>query len=136
MHLRPGSGGSPSCARTGSLLAAAALSASFLGVKAVERAGLSIPVVFAIVALVGTIGLCIYVLTPRQMAFAIDAATLYEMLPADIDDRLVHLHLVAQLEAVRADNEPLVDALDARFRGASIVVGAGLVMWIAALTVG
>jgi len=102
----------------------------------VQRAGISILVVVAIVTLVGTIGLCVNVLTPRRMAFAIDAATLDQMLPAEIDDRLAHLHLAAQLEAVRAENEPLVDALHGRFRGASIVLVTGLVTWIAALTVG
>ena len=51
------------------------------------------------------------------------------------DDVLAHVHLAARLHATDVGNRPLVEMLDARFRGASALLVVDLVLWIAALTV-
>lgn len=84
-----------------------------------------------------TIGLCVFVLTPGDMLFALDVQTLdRDLSSAQADDRLAHLELASRLHAVRADNQSVVGMLDASFRAASIALVIDLVLWIAALTVG
>ena len=121
-------------ARTGTLLAAAALSASFLGATAVDRDGLSALVALAIVALAASVGLCLYVLVPHRMVFALDVRELHEALFPDVDDdRLIHARLAYELHDIRADNQPMVDQLFARFRGAALILAAEVLLWITAL---
>jgi cytochrome c-type biogenesis protein CcmH/NrfG len=123
-------------ARTGTLLAAAALSASFLGATAVDRSGLSVLVVLAIVALAGVVALSLYVLVPHTMVFAVDVRELHKALYPDADDdRLVHARLAYELHDIRADNQPRVDRLFRCFRWAAIVLGVEIAVWIAALAV-
>jgi hypothetical protein len=93
-------------ARTGTLLAAAALSATFLGGTAVDRAGISALSVPAIAALGTTVLLCLRVLAPHRMGFALKVRDLYEVLIADADDqRLVHLRLARRLDRLTAANQ-------------------------------
>src|SRR5215218_7350064 len=88
-------------ARTGTLLAAAALSASFLGATAVDRDGLSVLVALAIVALAASVVLCLYVLIPHQMVVALDARELHEALFPDVEHgRLVHARLAYELHDI------------------------------------
>ncbi len=54
-------------ARTGTLLAASSLTASFLGAQAIRRAdGIGTPSVLALIALASSIVLCIYVLAAEE----------------------------------------------------------------------
>jgi hypothetical protein len=66
--------------RTNTLLAAAAVSASFLGAPAIDRGGVSIWLLLAAVAFAGTLGLCLFVLIPTPVTFALDGTRVYETL--------------------------------------------------------
>lgn len=124
-------------ARTGTLLAAAALAATFLGGTAIDRAGVSPLVVPAIATLVLAVVLCMRILAPHPMAFSLNVRALHGLLALDCDDlRLVHLRLAYRLDRVIADNQWSVDRLSASFRAASAALAAELAFWIAALTVG
>jgi hypothetical protein len=60
--------------RTGTLLTAASLIASFLGGQALAREGLSVWIVLALIAFGASVVLCIYVLLPKDgLIFALDA---------------------------------------------------------------
>lgn len=68
-------------ARTGTLLTAASLIATFLGGQALERVGLSVWIVLALAAFGLAITLCIYVLLPKDgLTFGVDARRVYAAL--------------------------------------------------------
>jgi hypothetical protein len=92
--------------RTGTLLTAASLIASFLGGQALARQGLSPWVVLALAAFGLSVVLCIYVLLPKSgLIFALDAPETYSALyvvredPEEIDRRLAYW-----LQAFREEN--------------------------------
>lgn len=121
-------------ARTGTLLAAAALAASFLGANALQRDGITPLAVAAVLALVLALGLCLSVLVPHTMIFALDARELHDAIYADIDDpALVHVRVAYYLHDVRAENQPVVDRLFNRFRLAALALGAEIALWVLAL---
>src|SRR3954447_12527796 len=67
--------------RTGPLLTAAAVTASFLGAQAISEHGLTVWVVLALVAFGGSVLASLAVLLPREgLVFALDASILYEEL--------------------------------------------------------
>jgi hypothetical protein len=66
--------------RTGTLLAAHALVASFLGATAIREAGLDVSGWLALTALVSGLIVAAVLLAPWNMRFAIDAKDLYEAL--------------------------------------------------------
>jgi hypothetical protein len=73
-------------ARTNTVIAAAALAASFLGSAAIrEHGGLSVWSVLALVVLFITGGVSLYVLWPRQLSFAFDARATYAELYSLLD---------------------------------------------------
>lgn len=69
-------------ARTGTLLAAASLTASFLGGQAIQHArGLNVLGTLALLSLVCSVALCVYVLLPkRSITFMLSGAKIYERL--------------------------------------------------------
>jgi cytochrome c-type biogenesis protein CcmH/NrfG len=98
--------------RTGTLLAAAALTASFFGAAALGRDGVGIPVVLAGVALAVTVLSGLYVLYPHELKFASDARRLYDDLASDKDDsERLHLRLAFGLRDTRERNGLRVDQL-------------------------
>src|SRR3954467_12565696 len=68
--------------RTGTLLAASSLTASFLGAQTIQHtATLGVPEALALVGLAGSIGSATYVLLPkREFVFSVNAITQYEAL--------------------------------------------------------
>jgi hypothetical protein len=65
--------------RTGTLLTASSLIASFLGAQAIARNGLNVWIVLALVAFGISVVLSIYVLLPKEgLIFALDAPETYE----------------------------------------------------------
>ena len=93
--------------RTNTLLAATAVSASFLGAPAIDRGGVSVWLLLAAVAFAATVGLCLFVLVPTPVTFAIDGPrvddTLYEY--AD-DPREVHRRLAYWLQTFQRRKRP------------------------------
>jgi len=90
--------------RTGTLLGAAALTASFFGAAALGRQGVGIPVVLAGIALAVTVLSGLYVLYPHELKFASDARRLYDRLAPDRDPERLHLRLAFGLRDAREQN--------------------------------
>jgi cytochrome c-type biogenesis protein CcmH/NrfG len=121
--------------RTGTLLAAAALSASFFGATALGRDGVAAPVVLAGVALAVTVLSGLYVLYPHELEFSADARRLYDYLAGDErDPERFLLRLAFGLRDTRERNSPAVDRL-ARCLGIAAVALVGqIAFWAWALT--
>ncbi len=123
-------------ARTGTLLAASALTATFFGGAAAGIGGPPLLVAPALAALVLSLGLCLSILAPHPIAFVPDIPGIDERLaPLRDDMRAVHSHMAYLLDRIRARNEWHVDRLSRRFRAASAFLGGEVVIWVLALAV-
>lgn len=120
--------------RTGTLLTAASLIASFLGGQALAREGLSFWIVLALVAFGISVVLCIYVLLPKEgLIFALDAPETYGALYGVRDDEEeVDRRLAYWLQSFREANHPTVQRLTRRFE----LAGFALLAEIGFLAVG
>ena len=103
--------------RTGTLLTAASLIASFLGGQALSREGLSLWIVLALIAFGMSVVLCIYVLLPKDgLIFALDAPETYGALYEIRDDEEeVDRRLAYWLQSFREENHPTVERLTSAF---------------------
>jgi hypothetical protein len=123
-------------ARTGTLLAASSLTASFLGAQTIQRgSGLDMLGVFALVALACSILLCTYVLLPKSgFVFSLNATTMYESLFEVADDEHeVRRRLVYWLEEYWQANQAKIDNLDRYYFAAAAALMLQLVFWSWAL---
>lgn len=120
--------------RTGTLLTAASLIASFLGGQALAREGLSLWIVFALVAFGVSGVLCIYVLLPKDgLIFALDAPETYGALyEFRDDDEELDRRLAYWLQSFREANHPTVQRLTSAFE----LAGFALLAEIGFLAVG
>jgi hypothetical protein len=121
-------------ARTGTLLTAASLIASFLGAEAIARNGLNDWVVLALLAFGVSVVLSIYLLLPNDsLVFALDAPETYEKL-YDIraDDEEVQRSLIYWVQSFYATNSPTIRRLSRVFE----VAGVSLVFEIGFLAAG
>ncbi len=125
-------------ARTGTLLTAAALIASFLGGQAIARAQLDVLVVLGVLAFVACVVLCIYVLLPKEgLIFAIDGPQAYQALYAvREDEEEVHRWLTYWIQGFRSNNHATVKRLTQRFQLASLALLLEIVFLALALAVG
>jgi hypothetical protein len=124
-------------ARTNTVIAAAALIASFLGAAAIrEHGGLSVWSVVALVVLVVTDGLCLYILWPRELRFAFDARKTYAGL-AELLDRPADAQLRVAYGARDRyeENKATIDVFELVFQGAVLTLGLQTVFWAVALAV-
>jgi hypothetical protein len=99
-------------ARTGTLLAASSLIASFLGAQTIaHRSGLGVLGGLALVSLVASIGLSVYILLPKkEFTFSLSAPQMYEQLFAVRDDEEeVRRRLVYWLEVYWQANQDRID---------------------------
>jgi hypothetical protein len=123
-------------ARTGTLLAAASLTASFLGAQTIQHTGrLGTLGGLALVSLVCSIGLCVYVLLPKRgFVFSVNAAKVYEQLFEHIDDEEeVRRQLIYWLESFWKSNQDKIDDLGRYYLGATIALLLQLILWTWAL---
>lgn len=123
-------------ARTGTLLAASSLTASFLGAQTIQHAsGISALAALALVALACSIGLCTYVLLPKSgFVFSLSAPGMYEQLYQHIDDdEEVSRQLIYWLEAFWKSNQNKIDDLGRYYFGAAVALMLQLVFWSWAL---
>lgn len=97
--------------RMGTLLGAAALTASFFGSAALGRNGTSLPVVLAGIALGVTVLSGLFVLYPHRMQFAADARRLYDALQDVTDPERLHILIAFGLRDTRTQNGRRVDWL-------------------------
>lgn len=120
-------------ARTGTLLTAASLIASFLGAQAIARSGLSEWVVLALSAFCLSVALSIYLLLPRRrVSFVLDVRDIYEALVGvRHDSAAVHRSLAFGIQELRASNEPIVESASRLF----VVSGISLLLQIGFLVV-
>ncbi|MDP9345890.1 MAG: hypothetical protein M3P44_09220 [Actinomycetota bacterium] len=124
-------------ARTNTVIAAAALIASFLGAAAIrEHGGLSAGSVVALVILVLTGGLSLYVLWPRELSFAFDArATYAELYPLLDTVSEAQLRVAYSARDRYRSNKTAIDRLEVAFQVAVLALGLQTVLWALALAV-
>lgn len=122
--------------RTGTLLAATALTASFLGAETIRhRGGLDTLGLLALIALVVSIGACIYILVPKQgFVFSLSATLMHRALHERAEDMdATFLQVAYQLDRYWNSNQAVIDRLGRYFLVAAIALGVELVLWSAAL---
>jgi len=123
-------------ARTGTLLAASSLTASFLGAQTIQHSSdLDVLDVFALISLACSVLLCIYVLLPKSgFVFSLNAPTMYESLfEVANDEREVYRRLVYWLESYWQSNQAKIDRLGRYYFGAAVILLLQLVFWSWAL---
>lgn len=116
-------------ARTGTLLAASSLTASFLGAQTIARSsGLGVLGGLALVSLAASIGLCVYILLPKkEFTFSLNAPQVYEQLFAVRDDEEeIRRRLVYWLEDFWQANQIKVDELGRYYLAAAVALGLQL----------
>jgi hypothetical protein len=120
--------------RTGTLLTAASLIASFLGGQALAREGLSLWIILALVAFGVSVVLCIYVLLPKDgLIYALDAPETYGALyEVRNDEEEIDRRLAYWLQSFREDNHPTIGRLTSAFE----LAGFALLTEIGLLAVG
>jgi hypothetical protein len=124
-------------ARTGTLLAASSIVASFLGATAIGRDGLSLWSVAALIALAASLALCVVILLPRSdLSFSLDGPRVYEELYEFRGNPLeVHHRLAYDLRRRHEDNQEIVERLFGTFRLACGSLACELALWALALAV-
>jgi len=122
--------------RTGTLLAASSLTASFLGAQTIQHTtSLAVLEGLALVALAISIGLATYILLPKtEFVFSVNAIAQYESLFEVIDDdEEVRRRLIYWLEELWGENQGKIDELSRYFLGAAVALVLQLVFWTWAL---
>jgi hypothetical protein len=123
-------------ARTGTLLGASSLTASFLGAQAIQRGGgIGTVAGLALIALTCSVGLCVYVLLPKRgLVFEISPSTLYESL-FDIadDEQEMHRRLAYWLEDFWRTKQAKIDRLAHFYLAAAATLMLQLAFWAWAL---
>ncbi len=105
-------------ARTGTLLAASSLTASFLGAQTIQHTGgLGTLGALALVSLAASIVLCVYVLLPKRgFVFSLSAPRMYEALfEVAEDEEEVRRRLIYWLEEYWNANQAKIDDLGRYF---------------------
>lgn len=117
-------------ARTGALLAAAALTATFLGGQALEDPGFGVTTITALAVLGSTLGCCLWVLLPRELVFEVDARSLHEESREDRDEVGVFLLRCAfRLADARQGNQLMLDRLSRVFAFGVVALVAQVLAW-------
>jgi hypothetical protein len=122
--------------RTGTLLAASSLTASFLGAQTIQHTGgLQTLGSLALISLAASIVLCIYVLLPKRgFVFSVNATMMYEALfEIGDEEEEVRRRLIYWLEEYRQANEIEIEDLGWYFFGAAVALTLQLVFWSWAL---
>jgi hypothetical protein len=123
-------------ARTGTLLAAASLVASFLGAQTIQRTNaLETIEALALIALGVSVGACTYVLLPKEgFVFSLNGIRLYETLYEHRDDDAeMQRRLAYWLEGYWRANEAKISKLGTWFFAAAVGLILQLVFWTWAL---
>jgi hypothetical protein len=122
-------------ARTGVLLAAAALSASFLGARALDRHVEALVTALALAALMLTLLAGIRVLAlHEQLAFSLSGSTLHASLLFCRDRADQHRQLADWLDAISARNKPSLERIETRLQITATALATQIVLWTVAIT--
>jgi hypothetical protein len=121
--------------RTGTLLTANALVASFLGSRALISGGTDWLDVLGLVAAVASIVGSVYVLLPkRNLRFVLDGASVYEyFVEADSDLPEAHRAIAYWNRYVCDANQTSIDRIVRWFRWACVMLIAAVVLWSSSL---
>jgi hypothetical protein len=120
--------------RTGILIAAASLGASFLGTRALAHDPDVLPTVTALAALVTTLACGTIVLLPQpELRFSLRGPVLYAGLADTRGLADHHRALTARLDTSWATNERLVRRLNAWFQTAAAALVVQIVGWTVAI---
>lgn len=120
--------------RTGLLLAAAAITGSFLGSAASSEGHLGEFGIAALVSFVAGVGSCLYILWPRQWTFVTSPKTLLEDWGDTKRDQDVRRFLAESLEGHYDKNREQTNRLTKWFQFAAISVGAAVILGSLELT--
>ena len=122
-------------ARTGTLLAASSLTASFLGAQAIQRDGIGTLSALALIALACSIMLCIYVLLPkRNFIFDIEPSRMYEsLLDVAPEESELRRRLVYWLDSFWQANQDMINVLGRYYVAAAVALLLQLAFWSWAL---
>jgi hypothetical protein len=117
--------------RTGTLLAAEALTTSFLGAAAIQRGALELPGRLAIASFAVSLCIALCILLPwRGLRFSLSALRLYESLHAlGEDEEEIHRRTAYWLEALWARNEAVMARLYPLFSMSVAVLVLELMLW-------
>jgi hypothetical protein len=110
---------------------------SFLGGQTISHTRhLGVLEILALVALTASIGLCVYVLMPKEgFTFSLNAAGVYEALfPFADDEQEIKRRLIYWLEDFWQSNQRQIDRLNRAYFWAALALVAQLVLWSVALT--
>jgi hypothetical protein len=123
-------------ARAGTLLAASALTVSFLGTQALDRDGLDLVSWLAIAAFMTSLSATVQVLLPESgVNFAIGSEQLDARLWAVRDDlNRIHRELTRWATDRRIANQSVLDRLSASYRVAAMALLTQAGLWIAGLS--
>lgn len=122
-------------ARTGILLAASAVAASFLGQQAFERPAPTVFRALALMAFLVSIAASVYVLLPKKdLTFSLAGARVFEELyPYRNDLAEVHRRLAYDLDRFWEHNDVILGRLLVAFRVAALALAAEVVLLVAIL---
>jgi hypothetical protein len=117
--------------RTGTLLAADALTTSFLGATALEQGVLGTPGRLAIVCFAASLGAALYILLPRHgLRFSLSGPSLYEALYAcGEDEEEIHRRTAYWLEEFWYENQAVIGRLSPCFSAAVAALVCELLLW-------
>jgi hypothetical protein len=117
--------------RTGNLLAASSVVASFLGARAIDRGDFGVLAVGALLAFLASILFSISILMPRrELQFALDGAAVFEYFSAAGDPlNDAHRTLAYWIRDSHQANQSTLDALFRSYRWACVAVAVEVVVW-------
>ncbi|TML12602.1 MAG: hypothetical protein E6G33_13275 [Actinobacteria bacterium] len=117
--------------RTGTLLAASSLVASFLGARAIDRVGVDGIALVPLLAFILSVLLSVYVLAPKaNLEFALRGSEVWEYFVSEDDDLSeAHRTLAYWIDDVHANNQGLIDRLLICFSTACFALVVEAVLW-------
>jgi hypothetical protein len=121
--------------RTGTLLAAEALTTSFFGAAAIQQGALTLPGRLAIACFGISLGIALFILVPwRDLQFSLSGPLLYESLRAcGEDEEEVYCRAAHWLEVLWSDNRGAIAHLHPLFTVSIAALALELVLWAFAL---
>jgi hypothetical protein len=124
--------------RAGLLLSAGAVTTSFLGAQALDRAGLGALAWLGLAAFCAASTLCLLVLSHRSSALSskpIDLISVQLRRGEPVDRGRLHQLLAWRLQSGFTENQRRVEWLELLFQLASLLFAADVVLWLSAITV-
>jgi hypothetical protein len=123
--------------RTGTLLTATALAATFLGARALDGGANRALALSGVGFAIGCIVVCVYILAPRRgISLAISgsaARTYFVSANADLDD--AYLTLADWIDHVWRSNQIVIARLDLAFRAGAVMLVAAIWFWSLGLAI-